>query len=88
MVKVKGPANARPKKAAGGDKEVVRVRKSAKRRDGARKRGGAGAGEGAIDTTAGTREAMFQSPLDDGRVRCNLCHQNCALTEGKVGITL
>jgi pyruvate formate lyase activating enzyme len=84
MVKVKGPATARPMKVAGGGKEAVRVRKSAKK--GARKRGGTGAGEGAIDTTAGTREAMFQSPLDDGRVRCNLCHQNCELAEGKTGI--
>jgi len=33
----------------------------------------------------GVKEAMFWSPLSDGRVRCDLCHRRCIIVPGAYG---
>ena len=32
------------------------------------------------------KEAMFYQKLEDNKVRCNLCHHQCVISEGKRGI--
>jgi pyruvate formate lyase activating enzyme len=50
-----------------------------------------GGGKQSVKGTApapapGLKKAMFQTSLEDGKVRCGLCHHNCALAKGKPGI--